>query len=66
MLCPFSEAHLETETFQQHIQYIIDYVESDAVKEQIAKNWSLIGDFQETVKVFHTLNQKFDTCNSVR
>ena len=66
MLCPFSEVHLETETFQQHIQYIIDYVESDAVKEQIAKNWSLIGDFQETVKVFHTLNQKFDTCNSVR
>ncbi len=58
MLCPFSEAHFETETFQHHLQYVIDYVESEVVREQIAANWSLIGDYQETVKVFRTLNQK--------
>ena len=58
MLCPFGEAHLETEAFQQHLQHVISYVESETVMEQIAANWSLIGEYQETVKVFHTLNQK--------
>lgn len=58
LICPFSEAHLETEVFQQHIRHVIDYVESKVVMEQIATNWSLIGEYQETVKVFHTLNQK--------
>ena len=57
MLCPYSEAHLETKVFQQHLRYVIDYVESEAVSEQIAANWSLIGDYQDTVKVFHTFNQ---------
>ena len=58
MLCPFGEAHLETEVFQQHLRYVIDYVESEIVMEQIAANWSLIGEYQDTVKVFHTFNQK--------
>ncbi|MDE0481861.1 MAG: YkgJ family cysteine cluster protein [Candidatus Poribacteria bacterium] len=58
MLCPFGEAHLETEVFQHHLQHVIDYVESEAVMEQIAANWSLIGEYQDTVKVFYTFNQK--------
>ena len=54
-LCPFGEAHLETETFQKHIRHVIDYVESESVTAQIIANWSLIGDYQETVKIVHTL-----------
>jgi Fe-S-cluster containining protein len=57
LLCPFGETHLETEAFQQHLQHVIDYVESEAVMVQIAANWSILGEYQETVKVFHTLNQ---------
>ncbi len=57
MLCPFGEAHLETEAFQQHLRNVIDYVELDMVREQIAANWSLIGEYQDTVKIFHTFNQ---------
>lgn len=56
-LCPFGEEHLETETFQQHIREVIAYVESEAVTEQIAANWSLIGDYQDTVIIVHTLTQ---------
>ena len=57
MLCPFGEAHLNTEAFQLHVQHVIDYVESEAVRKQIAENWSLIGDYQDTVKILHMLNQ---------
>ncbi len=57
MLCPFGETHLATEVFQQHLRHVIDYVESEIVMEQIAANWSLIGEYQDTVKVFHTFNQ---------
>ena len=54
-LCPFGEEHVETEAFQRHIQAVIDYVESEAVTEEIAANWSLIGDYQDTVVIVHTL-----------
>ncbi len=57
MLCPYSEAYFESEVFQQHLQSIIDYIETDEVKEIIATHWSLIGTYQDTVKVFHTLNK---------
>ena len=53
-LCPFGETHLETEAFQQHIRHVIDYVESERVTAQIAANWNLIGDYQDTVKIVHT------------
>ncbi len=56
-LCPFGEEHLETEVFQQHLREVIDYVESETVTEQIAANWSLIGDYQDTVIIVHTLAQ---------
>lgn len=56
-LCPFGEEHFETETFQQHIREVIAYVESEAVTEQIVTNWSLIGDYQDTVIIVHTLTQ---------
>ena len=59
-LCPFGEAHLETETFQRHVRHVIDYVESEEVRAQITANWSLIGDYQDTVKIVHTLTQLTD------
>ena len=59
-LCPFGEKYLETEAFQRHIRDVIDYVESEAVTAQIAANWSLIGDYQNTVKIVHTLAQLTD------
>ena len=59
-LCPFSEAHIETEAFQKHIHHVINYVESDSVTAQILANWSLIGDYQDTVKIVHTLAQLTD------
>lgn len=59
-LCPFSEENLETQAFQQHIQHVIDYVESETVTAQIVANWSLIGDYQDTVIIVHTLTQLTD------
>ena len=56
-LCPFGEEHLETEAFQRHIRSVIDYVESDEVSAQIIANWSLIGDYQDTVNIVHTLSR---------
>ena len=56
MLCPYSEKYFETAEFQQHLQKVIDYIETDEVKEIIATHWSLIGRYQDTVKIFHTLN----------
>ena len=56
-LCPFGEEHLETAAFQRHICDVIDYVESEAVTAQIIASWSLIGDYQDTVKIVHTLAQ---------
>ena len=60
MLCPFGEAQLQTDPFQQYIAHIADYLESDAIVETITKNWSLIGEYQETVvplRVLERLNQ---------
>ena len=59
-LCPFGEEHIETEAFQRHIQHVINYVESETVTAQIAANWSLIGDYQETVVIVHILAQLTD------
>ncbi|MCY3743343.1 MAG: YkgJ family cysteine cluster protein [Candidatus Poribacteria bacterium] len=56
-LCPFGEEHLETETFQQQIRNVIDYIESEEVTAQITANWSLIGDYQETVTIVHKLGR---------
>ena len=62
MLCPFGEAQIETEAFQRHIHHVIAYVESEVVLAQIAENWSLIGDYQDTVKIVHPLD-KLEPCN---
>ena len=56
-LCPFGEEHLETKTFQQHIHDVIDYIESEAVTAQITANWNIIGDYQDTVRIVHTLSR---------
>lgn len=63
-LCPFGEEHLESEAFQQHIRDVIDYVESEAVTARIIANWSLIGDYQDTVKIVHTLAQLTDATSA--
>ena len=63
-LCPFGEEHLETEAFQQHIRDVIDYVESEAVTAQIIANWHLIGDYQDTVIIVHTLAQLTDATSA--
>ena len=63
-LCPFSEAHIETEAFQKHIRHVINYVESESVTAQIVANWSLIGDYQDTVKIVHTLAQLTDATST--
>ena len=57
ILCPFGEEHLQTESFQQHIRHVIRYIESEEVTAQITTNWSLIGDYQDTVKIVHTLGR---------
>ncbi len=54
-LCPFGEEHLETEAFQRHIRDVINYIESEEVRTQIAANWRIIGDYQDTVRVVHRL-----------
>lgn len=56
-LCPFGEEQLETEAFQQQIREVINYVESEEVTAQLAAHWSLIGDYQDTVIIVHTLTQ---------
>ena len=56
-LCPFGETHLETEAFQRHIRHVINYVESEEVRSQILANWRLIGDYQDTVEIVHTLSE---------
>ena len=56
-LCPFGEEHLETEAFQRHIRHVINYIESEEVIAQIVANWSIIGEFQDTVKIVHTLSR---------
>ena len=63
-LCPFGEEHLETEVFQRHIRDVIDYVESETVTAQIAANWSLIGNYQDTVIIVHTLTQLTDATSA--
>lgn len=64
MLCPFSEAHYESEAFQQHLQQVIEYVESEQIITILNKNWNLIGDYRDTVKIFHTLEYNVKRCNS--
>lgn len=63
-LCPFGESHLETEAFQEHIQDVINYVESESVTAAILANWSLIGNYQETVIIVHTLAQLADATST--
>ena len=62
MLCPFSEEQFKLDYFQHHLQHIIDYVESEDVRSQILENWSLICDYQDTVKVFHTISHRSELC----
>ena len=63
-LCPFGESHLETEAFQGHIRDVINYVESESVTAQIIANWSLIGDYQDTVTIVHTLAHLTDATST--
>jgi len=64
MLCPFSEVKYDTKTFQQHLQLVINYVETEEISNIITENWSLIGNYQDTVKVFHTLNHSIQNATT--
>ncbi len=64
MLCPYSEKYFETDAFQQHLQSVIDFIETDEVKQIIGTHWSLIGTYQDTVKVFYTLSQDLSHATS--
>lgn len=64
-LCPFGEVHLETAAFQKHIHHVINYVESESVTAQILANRSLIGDYQDTVKIVHTFAQLTDATSAI-
>ena len=57
MICPYSEAEIQTETFQNYIGYMVDYFESDSVVETVAANWQLIGPYQETVIIVRRLEK---------
>ena len=57
MICPYGEAEIETEAFQRYIDYMVDYLESDPVVETVAANWQLIGPYQDTVVIVHTLEK---------
>ena len=63
LLCPYSEKYFETETFQQHLQSIINYIETDEVKDIIATHWSLIGAYQDTVKGILYAQLRFSVWN---
>lgn len=58
MICPYSEAEIRTAAFQRYIDYMTNYLESDAVVETIAANWQLIGPYQETVVIVRTLRKQ--------
>lgn len=57
MICPYGEAEIQTEAFQNYIDYVADYLESDTVVETIAANWQLIGPHQETVIIVRALEK---------
>ena len=57
MICPYGEAEIQIQTFQDYINYMVGYLESDSVVETIAANWQLIGPYQETVIIVRTLKK---------
>lgn len=57
MICPYGEAEIQMEAFQNYIDYMADYLESDSVVETIAANWQLIGPYQETVIIVRILQK---------
>ncbi len=57
MICPFAETEFETESFQQHVDYMVAYVESELTAMVITENWALIGPYQETVTVVAELGK---------
>ena len=56
-ICPFAEAELETESFQQYVNYIVAYVESELTDRVIIENSALIGPYQETVIIVAVLRK---------
>ena len=57
MICPYSEAEIQTEVFQRYINYMVNYLESDPVIETVAANRQLIGPYQETVVIVSVLEK---------
>lgn len=57
MICPYSEAEIQTERFQRYINYMEAYLESESIVETVAANWQLIGPYQETVMTVRRLEK---------
>ena len=57
MICPYSEAEIETEAFQRYVDYMATYLESDSVVETVTASWQLIGPYQEEVLIVRTLEK---------
>ena len=56
-ICPFAEAEFETKSFQQYVNYIVAYVESELTNKVIIENSALIGPFQENVTIVAPLRK---------
>ena len=57
MICPYGETEMQTGAFQRYIDYMVDYLETDAAVATVAANWQLIGPYQETVVIVRTLEK---------
>ncbi len=56
-VCPFAEAEFEAAYFQQYVNYIVAYVESERTVKIITENRALIGPYQETVTIVAVLRK---------
>ena len=57
MICPYSEAQIQTEAFQHYIDYMASYLESDPIVQTIAENWSLTGPYQSELVIVRVLEK---------
>lgn len=56
-ICPFAEAEFETQSFQQYVDYLRAYIETELTTNILADNWALVGPFQETVTIVAVLRK---------
>ncbi len=54
-ICPFAEAKFETESFQQYVNHMVAFVESELTDKVIIENSALVGPYQDTVTIVASL-----------